>query len=64
MFAITAAIMGRRMAFCGFKSGVGAKVLEAEAPLLLASGAATQFRSYGKPAMKEMDRTSGRPSAM
>ena len=53
MFGSPAAFMGRRMAFCAFKSGVGAKVPEAEAALLIASGAATQFRPYGKPAMKE-----------
>lgn len=53
MFGSPAVFMGRRMAFCVFKSGVGAKVPAADAARLIASGAATSFRPYGKPAMKE-----------
>jgi hypothetical protein len=53
MFGSPAAFMGKRMAFCVFESGVGAKVPEADAARLIASGTATPFRPYGKPAMKE-----------
>ncbi len=53
MFGSPAAFVGKRMAFCVFKSGVGAKVPEADAARLIASGTAKQFRPYGKPAMRE-----------
>ncbi len=53
MFGSPAVFMGKRMAFCVFKTGVGAKVPASEAARLIASGAATPFRPYGKPAMKE-----------
>lgn len=53
MFGCPAVFVGRRMAFCVFGSAVGAKVPEAEAARLIASGTAAAFRPYGRSAMKE-----------
>ncbi len=53
MFGCPAAFVGRRMAFCVYGEGVGAKLPRAEAARLVASGAATAFRPFGRPAMKE-----------
>jgi len=53
MFGCPAAFVGRRMAFCVFSSAVGAKVPEAEAAGLIASGTATPFRPFGRPPMRE-----------
>ena len=45
--------MGRRLAFCVYGQGIGAKLPQAEAARLIASGEATAFRPFGGPAMKE-----------
>jgi len=41
------------MAFCVFGSAVGAKVPQADAERLIASGTATAFRPFGRPPMRE-----------
>jgi hypothetical protein len=53
MFGCPAVFIGRRMAFCVYGSAVAAKIPEAEAARLIASGEATAFRPYGRPPMKE-----------
>lgn len=53
MFGCPAAFVGRRLAFCVFDKGIGAKVPAQDAARLIAEGEATPFRPYGKPAMKE-----------
>ncbi|HLI86637.1 MAG TPA: hypothetical protein VKV17_22210 [Bryobacteraceae bacterium] len=53
MFGCPAAFVGRRMAFCVYGEGIGAKLPQAEAARLIASGQATAFRPFDRPAMKE-----------
>ncbi len=53
MFGCPAAFVGRRMAFCIYGQGIGAKLPQADAARLIASGEATAFRPFGRPAMKE-----------
>ena len=53
MFGCPAVFVGRRMAFCVYGEGIGAKLPQAEAARLIASGQATAFRPFGRPAMKE-----------
>ena len=53
MFGCPAAFVGRRLAFCVYGQGIGAKLPQAEAARLIASGEATAFRPFGRPAMKE-----------
>jgi hypothetical protein len=53
MFGCPAVFVGRRMAFCVYGSAIGAKIPEAEAARLIASGEATAFRPNGRPPMKE-----------
>ena len=53
MFGCPAAFVGRRMALCVYGEGVGAKLPQVDAARLIASGQATAFRPFGRPAMKE-----------
>jgi hypothetical protein len=53
MFGCPAVFVGRRMAFCVYGSAIGAKIPQAEAARLIASGMAVAFRPYGRPPMKE-----------
>jgi hypothetical protein len=61
MFGCPAVFIGRRMAFCVYGSAVGAKIPEAEAARLIASGEATAFRPYGRPPMKEWIELQAKP---
>jgi hypothetical protein len=53
MFGCPAAFVGRRMAFCVHGQGIGAKLPQADAARLIASGEATAFRPFGRPPMEE-----------
>lgn len=53
MFGCPAAFIGKRLAFCVYGTGIGARLPPAEAARLIASGEATAFRPFGRPAMKE-----------
>ncbi len=53
LFGCPAAFVGRRMAFCVHGRGIGGKLPQADAARLIASGGATAFRPFGRPAMKD-----------
>jgi hypothetical protein len=53
MFGCPAAFVGRKLAFCVFGAKIGAKVPEAYAGALVASGVVKPFQPYGKKKMRE-----------